>query len=152
MSLLVIGGGESFAPSAMRKSGAAWAGLDESWRLIPTWIADPDYPGSEVSVSGDGLVVQEGKIGATLAASVAFTGHSSLGADVTLRLRVNDSTVAVTGVAKTCPEKVTTTVTVSGTYTVATGDVITLQALGDWAFNNQNPSIAAGAAAFVRVT
>ncbi|QLY30826.1 hypothetical protein H0264_38080 [Nocardia huaxiensis] len=134
----------------MKKDNTAWAGMDTSWKTITGWIADPQYPGS--AVSGDGLVVQNGKVGATVEASVPFTGHATLDSDVTLRLMVNNTTVAVTGVAKTCPEVVTTTVTASGTYTVATGDVLTLQVQGEWSFASQNPTIAAGAAAYVRIT
>ncbi|WP_459954900.1 hypothetical protein [Nocardia sp. IFM 10818] len=140
----------SFQPSAMKKDGVAWSGMDKSWKTITGWTVDPAYPGS--TVSGNGLVVQSGKAGATLEASVPFTAGMFSGADVTLRLTVNGTPEGVTGSLQNVASNSVTTVTVSGQFTVVTGDVITLQVKSESAVAAYNPTIAAGAVAHVRVT
>ncbi|WP_143861457.1 hypothetical protein [Nocardia amikacinitolerans] len=91
---MFVGGGQSFTPSGMTKSGTEpWAN-GSIWTTITSWTPNTGtYPGS--SVTSDGLNVQGTKTGATIAASVSFTG--ALGGTHTIRLIDQANNVIATG-------------------------------------------------------
>ncbi|MFI9506965.1 hypothetical protein [Nocardia sp. NPDC052566] len=136
----------SFRPARMTKSGD-WAKMTNAWKTIPGWVADT---GS--TVSNDGLVVQGPKAGASVSASIVFTGTGGWsGHTVTLRLLVG-STVVVTGADTDVATSGDTTVQISKTnLAVAAGDVVTVQVKGDESASEDNAKINSNAASYVRV-
>lgn len=133
-----------FTPSGMNKSGTqTWGG--NSWTPITAWAADTGtYPGS--SVTSDKLVVRGSKTGATITASVPYSG----GFDFSHQIRlVNQSgTVLATGSA---------VATSSGTCTVtATGVALsTITSVGVemlFALASGGGTITSGSTCYCRVT
>lgn len=129
----------------MNKSGTS-AVLTTSYQTITGWTADTSgYPGS--SLSGNGLSANGSKTGATLSTTCAVANSTAAGLTVTLQLMVNGvakvagSPTSVTGFA-------TTNVSLSGNTNVASGDVITLQALG----NSGTYLTIVASGTFVRIT
>lgn len=128
-----------FAPSGMTKSGSAQA-LTTSYAVITSWTADTGtYPGS--TLSGNGVLVQGSKSGATVAASLVLTGGFSY--TVTCRILINGS-VAATGSGTSG-----TPATVSTSATVANGDVVTVEAIYSGV---SPPSVATGSSTSVHIT
>jgi hypothetical protein len=117
-----------FVPSGMNKSGNYT--VTTSYADVPGWVADTTgYPGS--TLSGNGVVAQRSKTGATISSSATVSSSSFSTHPCTLRLMVN-GVVATTGTAITIPANSTgTAVTVSGTANVNQNDVVTLQAVTD---------------------
>jgi hypothetical protein len=117
--------------------------IPNSYTVITAWTADTTgYPGS--TVSGNGLVVQNSKSGATITANIPWT--SSFSVTVTLRLFQGATQIAQgTGVTGTSG---TSTATATG-VTVTGGDVITVQVLGS---SNNFATVTSGAGTYVRVT
>lgn len=139
MPCIVIGPTDAFAPSGMTKSGSAQA-LTGSYAVITGWTADTsNYPGS--TLSGNGVLVQGAKPGATVQAQLALTGGFSYSASC--RILINGVVVATGSATGGSPA------TVSTTATVAHGDVVTVEATGSGV---SNPSVATGASSFVRIT
>lgn len=118
MPCIVVGGVSGFAPSGMTKSGSY--GFSGSYTTITSWTADTsNYPGSVVS--GNGVVAQGSKSGATLTANIPFGGGFS--STTTVRIQVNGVTV-VTGSGNSSSSG---TATASTTYDISNGDVVTVQ-------------------------
>ncbi|MFI5775967.1 hypothetical protein [Nocardia sp. NPDC051570] len=140
----------SFQPSSMTKSGS-WNGLGGStWGTVSGWKADTArYPGSVVS--SDGLVVQNSKVGAKIAASVVFSGASQFVGDIPVRIQlVVNTTVVFTGDPTPIPGAGSAAVTASTIRNLQAGDVITVQAKSDaYQFN---PTAETNSASYVRVT
>src|SRR6266568_3402148 len=114
-----------FSPSGMYL-GSNFA-VPTSYGTVTTWTADTGtYPGT--TITSNGLNAQGAKVSATIASSCVVNNSGFAGYTCTLRLLVNGS-VQVTGTGTTCNGQGNTTVTLSGTATVASGDNLTLQAL-----------------------
>ena len=125
---IVRGAGGSFLPSGMTKNGSFT--LATSYSTVTSWTADTtNYPGS--TVSSDGLVVQGGKSGASVNASLVVSNSNPAGVNATLRLILNGNTGSplATGSAVSVPAFGSTTVTVSATANLSNADVVTVQAL-----------------------
>lgn len=136
---------QAFLPSGMNKNGTY--DIPNSYTTVPTWTADTTgYPGS--TVSSNGVLAQGGKSSATIAASCAVTNTSGIGTTGTLRLLVNGS-VSVTGSPVSISGLGSGTLTVSGTATVASGDIVTVQATSA---DNTVLRITSGATSYVRIT
>ncbi|TCK00541.1 hypothetical protein [Nocardia alba] len=147
LSMVVV---PSFAPAGMTKSSPAWTQMANDWLTVAGWAADTGtYPGSTVNT--DGIVAQAAKASATLAASIVFTAAGAANANVTLRLTVNGVVVA-TGTATTVPASSTATVTVSVVRSIASGDVVRVQALGTQFLAQFNPTAQVNSASYVRIT
>ncbi len=139
MPCIVVGPTAGFAPSGMTKSGSAQA-LTTSYAVITSWTADTiTYPGS--TLSGNGVLVQGGKSGATVAASLVLSGGFSYTA--TCRILINGVVVATGSGTSGTPA------TVSTTAAVANGDVVTVEAIYSGV---SAPSVATGSSTFVRIT
>lgn len=127
--MFVARGYKSFAPSGMNKNGTY--NIQTAYATVTGWTADTTgYPGS--TLSGDGLVTQVGKAGATVAASLRVSNTNAGGVNCTLRLILNGLTASplVTGSPVAVPGFGAATVTVSiPSTTLASGDVLTVQAL-----------------------
>lgn len=134
----------TFAPSGMTKSGSFQ--IPASFTTVTGWTADTTtYPGS--TVSGNGIVAQGSKTGATLAANLPYSGGNYGGGNKQARLLVNGVVVA-TGTAST--GKISGTMTVSTTYDIAVGDVVTVQV--DTSYALPEGAVAAGTNTWVRIT
>ncbi|MFD3596223.1 hypothetical protein ACFWU5_26180 [Nocardia sp. NPDC058640] len=139
----------SFAPSGMIKS-PAWAQLTDAWSNVTGWTANTGtYPGSTVNT--DGIVAQQSKAAATLAASIVFTAAAAVNVNVTLRLTVNGVVVA-TGTATQVPASASATVNVSVVRAVAANDVVRVQAMSSQFLAMYNPTAQANPASYVRIT
>ncbi|MEV4156048.1 hypothetical protein AB0J48_23785 [Nocardia salmonicida] len=140
----------SFAPAGMTKSAPAWTQMANDWLTVAGWAADTGtYPGSTVNT--DGIVAQAAKAAATLAASIVFTAAGAVTVNVTLRLTVNGVVVA-TGTATPVPASTSATVTVSMVRSIAAGDVVRVQAMGNQFLNVYNPTAQVNSASYVRIT
>ncbi|MFD6105971.1 hypothetical protein ACFWFQ_25250 [Nocardia salmonicida] len=140
----------SFAPAGMTKSSPAWTQMTNDWLPVLGWTADTGtYPGSTVNT--DGIVAQSAKAAATLAASIVFTAAGAVNVSVTLRLTVNNVVVA-TGTATPVPASTSATVTVSVVRSIAAGDVVRVQAMGNQFLNVYNPTAQVNSASYVRIT
>ncbi|MFD6398419.1 hypothetical protein [Nocardia sp. NPDC060249] len=140
----------SFAPAGMTKSSPAWTQMANDWLTVAGWAADTGtYPGSTVNT--DGIVAQAAKAAATLAASIVFTAAGAVTVNVTLRLTVNGVVVA-TGTATPVPASSTATVTVSVVRSIAAGDVVRVQAMGNQFLAVYNPTAPVNSASYVRIT
>ncbi|MGK8554401.1 hypothetical protein [Nocardia gipuzkoensis] len=138
LSIAVASG---FNPSGMTKSGTF--PLSSSWQTIPSWTADTaTYAGS--TVSGNGLVAQGTKSGATLTANIPFAS-GSFNASTTVRILVNGTLIA-TGSAV---EGVSGTASCTATATVATGDIVTVQGMST---GITSTTVSAGTGTYVRIT
>ncbi len=134
----------TFAPSGMTKSGSFQ--IPASFTTVTGWTADTtNYPGS--TVSSNGLVAQASKTGATLAANLPYSGGYAGGGNKQARLLVNGVVVA-TGPANT--SKTSGTMTVSTTYDIVAGDVVTVQV--DTSYGLAEGNVAAGTNTWVRIT
>lgn len=125
---IVRGAGSTFLPSGMNKNGSFT--LATSYSTVTAWTADTtNYPGS--TVSSDGLVVQGGKSGASVNASLQVSNSNPAAVNATLRLILNGNTGSplATGSAVSVPAFGSATVTVSTTATLSNADVVTVQAL-----------------------
>ncbi|MFC4374914.1 hypothetical protein ACFO5K_12465 [Nocardia halotolerans] len=139
----------AFSPSGMIKDGS-WPGITTTWTTVPGWAADTvGFPGT--TLSGDGLVVVTGSVGADISAAAVFTASSIFAVDVTLRLLV-DGVVVATGSVQEVPGNGAATATVSTSLDLSTGAVVTVQAVSDQSFSAYNPSLDPGAGTYVRVT
>lgn len=118
----------AFLSSGMTKNGTF--NLATSYSTVTAWTADTGtYPGS--TVSSDGLVVQGGKSGASVNASLQVSNSNAIPVNATLRLILNGNTGSPlnTGSAVSVGAFGSATVTVSATATLSNADVITVQAL-----------------------
>ncbi|MFC4126451.1 hypothetical protein [Nocardia rhizosphaerae] len=139
----------AFSPSGMVKIGS-WPDITTTWTTVPGWAADAaDFPGS--AVSGDGLVVQTGSVGAAISAGATFTASSIFTVDVTLRLLV-DGVVVATGSVTEVPANGSATATVSTSLDLSTGAVVTVQAVSNQSLSAYTPSLDPGVGTYVRVT
>ncbi|NCL74276.1 hypothetical protein [Rhodococcus sp. YH1] len=111
----------TFLPSRMTKTGTQ--NFTTSWALLTGWTADTaNYPGS--TVVSNALQVQGGKSGATITASLPYTG--SFTNPHTARILLNGSVIA-TGTANSAASG---TMTATATdVTLADGDDITVEVM-----------------------
>ncbi|WP_029925521.1 hypothetical protein [Nocardia otitidiscaviarum] len=136
---------ETFAPSGMTKNGNFT--IPGSYTQVTSWTADTTgYPGS--TLSGNGLVAQGSKAGASLTSSCSVTNTDAVGITVTLRLKVNGGVVA-TGAGAAIAAFGSGTATVSTTTAISDGDVVTLEATGSIANYGR---INGGASSYVHIT
>ncbi|WP_280357057.1 hypothetical protein [Nocardia otitidiscaviarum] len=142
----VAAAASSFAPSGMTKSGSNY-NIPSSATEVPTWTADTSgYPGS--TLSGNGLVANGSKTGASLSSSCSITNTQAISVTVTLYLWVNGALVA-TGAGANIAAFGSGTATVSHTMNIGSGDVVTLRASASVA---NYCRINTGASSYVRIT
>ncbi|CAM4132577.1 Minor tail protein [Nocardia ninae] len=112
----------------MNKSGTHT--VTTSFADVAGWVVDPERPGSALSGT-TGLVVQQGKSGAKITASLFGTNPGFNAATLQLRATVNNAVVGAAGTAVSLPGfngTGTAELTVTG-VNVAVGDVVRLQAV-----------------------
>ncbi|WP_043654304.1 hypothetical protein [Nocardia thailandica] len=135
---------QTFMPSGMTKNGTATTST--TYTVVPSWTADTTgYPGS--TVSGNALVVNGSKTGATITVQLTWTAGAG-GNDIRVRIMKNGVQVgAESGSDTTSPTNH------SVTTDVVTGDLITVErkGFGTWD-GTYAATIQAGATTYVRVT
>ncbi|MBF6136631.1 hypothetical protein IU501_26980 [Nocardia otitidiscaviarum] len=118
-----------------------------SYTEVTSWTADTTgYPGS--TLSGNGLVVNGSKSGASLSCSCSITNTQAISVTVILQLWVNGALVA-TGSGASISAFGSGTATVNHTMDIAGNDVVTLRATATVA---NYCRINGGASSYVRIT
>ncbi|WP_054815434.1 hypothetical protein [Nocardia arizonensis] len=149
MPFVIAGGTVPFTPTSMTKNGA-WQmtipGGGVTWYQVPSWTAETGaYPGSVVV--GNALQVSSDKAGATVQASLPFSGGTGGSTKQQARLLV-DGVVVATGSQVT---GVSGTLTVSATVDVSAGSAVTVETTTDASLQSWAASVTA-TTGYVRIT
>lgn len=126
-----------YAAAGMNKTGSH--SVTTAFADVTGWSADTAYPGSQLSGNA-GLVVQQPKQNATITVSLVGANSGFSSATFQLRAMVNNVVIGSAGTAVSVPASGTNTATLTVTgVSVATGDVVRVQAVGSAPLTAQMP-------------